>query len=141
TQCTVASIQSPTQLTLTTAATSGTGIAWVAPRGGHDGNLIELYSLSKTTTLTFDQPTYQLSGGSSNVTWNVNIDFTAQSIDSLRQCWLTFAPALTTGVYTPTEWTATFSNWQLTGPTATQQLQIAGPGSVRIEQSDIACTY
>ena len=141
TQYTVASIQSPTQLTLTTSATSGTGIAWVAPRGGHDGNLIELYSLSKTGTLTFDQPTYQLSGGNSNVTWNITIDFTAQMIDSLRQCWLTFAPALTNGAYTASEWTATFSNWQLTGPSATQQLQVAGPGSVRIEQSDPACAY
>ncbi len=140
TRYTVASIQSPTQLTLTTAATSGTGIAWVAPRGGHDGNLIQIYSLSKTGTLNFDQPTYQLSGGSSNVTWNITIDFTSP-IDSLRQCWLTFAPALTTGAYVATEWTATFSNWQLTGPTATQQLQVAGPGSIRIEQSDTACTY
>src|SRR6185437_10323579 len=39
----VASIASPTSLTLETAvpgADGGTGISWVAPRGGHDGNLI-----------------------------------------------------------------------------------------------------
>lgn len=137
---TVASVQSPTQLTLTLPA-SGTGVAWVAPRGGYDGNLIELYSLSKTSTLSFDQTQYQLTGGSSNVTWNCSIDFTALGIDSLRQCWLTFAPALVTGIYSPTPWGATFSNWQLSGPTATQQLQVAGPGSIRIDQSDSACTY
>jgi hypothetical protein len=142
--CTVASVQSPTQLTLTSTApsgSSGTGIVWVAPRGGHDGNLIELYSLSKTTTLSFDQPTYQLSGGSSNVTWNCTLDFTALGIDSLRQCWLTFAPALITGAYTAAEWVATFSNWQLDGPSATQQLLVAGPGSIRIEQDSGACVY
>lgn len=138
---TVASVQSPTQLTLMVAAVSGTGVAWVAPRGGHDGNLIELYSLSKTSTLSFDQAQYQLAGGSSNVTWNCTLDFTALGIDSLRQCWLTFAPALITGTYAATEWAATFSNWQLRGPTDTQKLQVAGPGSIRIEQSDSACRY
>ena len=139
---TVAGVQSPTQLTLASAAAAtGAGVAWVAPRGGHDGNLIQLYSLSKTATLSFDQQQYQLSGGSSNVTWNCAFDFTALGIDSLRQCWLTFAPALGTGAYTASEWVATFSNWQLTGPAATQQLQIAGPGSQRIEQSNSACAY
>ena len=141
---TVASVLSPTSLTLTTAvppASGGTGIAWVAPRGGHDGNLIELYSLAKTSTLIFDQATYQLAGGSSSVTWNCTIDFTALGIDSLRQCWLTFAPALVTGAYPATEWAAVFSNWHLTGPTVTQQLLVAGPGSIRIEQDDNACTY
>jgi hypothetical protein len=140
----VASVLSPTCLTLMTAvpsASDGTGIAWVAPRGGHDGNLIELYTLSKTGTLAFDSPTYQLAGGSSSVTWNCTLDFTALGIDSLRQCWLTFAPALITGPYTATEWTAVFSGWELTGPAATQQLLVAGPGSTRIEQDDSACTY
>jgi hypothetical protein len=140
---TVASVQSPVNLTLTSAvpSVSSGNVAWVAPRGGHDGNLIGLYSLSKTATLLFDAPTYQLSGGSSRVTWNCTLDFTALGIDSLRQCWLTFAPALETGAYTAAEWVATFSSWQLSGPTATQQLLVAGPGSVRIEQSDIACSY
>ncbi len=138
---TVAAVLSPTQLTLAVAATSGTGVAWVAPRGGYDGNLIELYSLSKTSTLSFDQPQYQLAGGSSDVTWNCTVDFTALGIDRLRQCWLTFAPALVTGTYAAREWDATFSNWALTGSSSVQQLQVAGPGSIRIEQSDTACRY
>ena len=141
---TVATVLSPLSLTLTSAVPSGSwggGIAWVAPRGGYDGNLIELYSLSKTPTLTFDSPQYQFSGGSSAVTWNCTLDFTALGIDSLRQCWLTFAPSLVSGPYTATEWVATFSNWQLTGPAATQQLTVPGPGSIRIEQSDSACRY
>jgi hypothetical protein len=141
TACTVASVASPTQLTLTTTAPSGSNIPWVAPRGGHDGNLIELYSLAETGTLAFDQPHYQMSGGSSNVTWNCSFDFTALGIDSLRQCWLTFAPALVTGAWSAAEWAATFSNWTLTGPSATQELMVAGPGSIRIDQSQINCAY
>ena len=140
----VDTVLSPTSLTLTAAvppADGGIGIAWVAPRGGHDGNLIELNSLAKTSTLAFDAATYQLAGGGSEVTWNCTIDFTALGIDHLRQCWLTFAPALATGAYTATEWTAIFSNWQLSGPGATQQLLVAGPESVRIEQDDSACSY
>ena len=136
---TVASVASPTALTLSTSAGTGTNVPWVAPRGGRDSNLIELYSLSKTATLLFDAGQYAMSGGSSNVTWTCTLDFTALGIDSLRQCWLTFAPSLVTGAYSATEWSAVFSNWALAGSSATKKLQVAGPGSVRIEQSDIAC--
>ena len=61
----------------------------------------------------------------------------------LRQCWLTFAPSLANGAaYTASEWHATFSNWQLTDPTdSVPALQVAGPGSVRIEENDAACTF
>jgi hypothetical protein len=141
TEYTVASVESPTRLTLTSAATSGTGTAWVAPRGGYDGNLIELYSLASTSTLRLDLDRFGLSGGSSEVTWSCGVEFSALGIDRLRQCWLTFAPALVTGPYIPVEWTATFSNWQLSGDEATKALFVAGPGSVRIAQDDTACTY
>ncbi len=137
---TVASVQSPAQLTLTANGPQASGIAYVAPRGGRDGNLIQLYALSKTATLVTDLPLYSLAGGSSAVTWNINIDFTALGISSLRQCWLTFAPSLANGAaYTATEWQAVFSNWTLTGDPGVMQLQVAGPGSVRIEESDAAC--
>jgi len=139
---TVASIQSPTQLTLTSAAPQASGVPYVAPRGGRDGNMIQMYALSQTATLTTDQPRYQFAGGSSAVTWNVSIDFTALKIDSLRQCWLTFAPSLAYGAaYTAAEWQAVFSNWTLSGDEDLKKLQIAGPGSVRIEENDQACKY
>ena len=94
--------------------------------------------------LSFDQAQIQLTGGSSAVTWNCSIDFTALGIDSIRQCWLTFAPSLANGAaYAPSEWQATFSNWQLTqaGGALSAPLQIAGPGSVRIEEDSPACTF
>ena len=140
TQYSVASMNSPTQLTLTAPGPTGT-FAWSAPRGGYDGNFVQLYALATTGTLAFDAPTYTLTGGSSEVSWRCALDFSALGIDQLRQCWLTFAPALTIGPYAATEWNAVFSNWTLSGPDATKALMVAGPGSVRVEQSESACVY
>ena len=137
----VASVQSPTQLTLTTAAGTQSGAQYVAPRGGRDGNLLQLYTLTKDSTLAFDQAQLQLSGGSSAVTWNCAVDFAALNVTQIRQAWLTFAPSLTLAPYTATEWQAVFSNWTLAGPAATQALSVAGPGSVRLEENDQACVY
>jgi hypothetical protein len=135
----VASVQSPILLTLTSAAAAGG--SYLAPRGGRDGNMIQLYTLaSSPTTTSFDSALYQLTGGSSAVAWNISLDFTALGIDSIRQCWLTFAPSLTDGAaYTANEWLATFSNWQVNGTDTA--LQVAGPGSVRIEETDSACSF
>ncbi len=155
TVCTVASVQDATHLTLNAAPAlaTQTGAAYVAPRGGRDGNLIQLYTLNKTGTLTFDQAQVQLSGGNSHVTWNCSLDFSAIGValqaqlksttdfTQIRQAWLTFAPSLTNGAYSSTEWQAAFSNWTLSGPAVTQQLQVAGAGSVRIEEDDTACVY
>ncbi len=141
---TVAGVQSALSLTLTAAAPDGAWVLasqYVAPRGGRDGNLIELYTTWQTSTLTFDRSQIQLAGGSSSVTWNVSLNFSTLGIDQVRQLWLTFAPSLVTGAYTSTEWQAVFSNWQLSGPTATQALSVAGPGSIRIEEDDTACVY
>jgi hypothetical protein len=123
------------------ATAAGAQIAIATATGGRDGNLIQLYSTNGTPTLTLDQAQIPLTGGSSTATWTCTLDFTALGIDQLRQCWLTFAPSLTNGPYIATEWQATFSNWQLTGPAATQALSVAGPGSVRIEETNGLCTF
>jgi len=138
---TVASVQSPTSLTLTARAQTLSGVQYAAPRGGRDGNLIQIYTVAKTGSLTFDRSEFQLSGGSSAVTWNVSVDFSALNVSQIRQMWLTFAPSLTLSAYRATEWQAVFSNWALSGPAATQALSVAGPGSVRIQEDDRACTY
>ena len=139
---TVATVNSPTGLTLTTPAPAATGIAYSAPRGGRDGNQITIFARAKTATLLADNPSIQLSGGNSDVTWRCSLDFTALKIDQIRQCWFTFAPSLTNGTaYTATEWQAVFSNWTLTGDENKRKLQVAGPGSVRIEENDAICAY
>ena len=139
---TVASVQSPTALTLTASAGTQLAAGYVADRGGVDGNMIQLYALNKTATLSTTSPTLQLAGGNSDVTWRCTLDFTALGIDQLRQCWLTFAPALANSqAYTATEWQATFTNWTLTDPQSVTKLSVAGPNSVRVEESSTACTY
>ena len=140
-QYTVASVDSPTSLTLTTSGGTLSGIQYSAPRGGRDGNLIQLYTTSKASTLGFDLERAQLSGGRSDVTWHCGIDFSTLGIDALRQCWMTFAPSLVVGSYPATEWTAVFSNWALSGDESKRALKVAGRGSVRIEESDPACTF
>ncbi len=143
----IAAVNSPTQLTLTaTPPEDLTGAWFLAPRGGRDGNLFTLYSLASTPgqstpNLAAVPPSLALSGGDSSCTWNISIDFTALAIDQLRQCWLTFAPSLANGAaYTPTDWIATFTNWTVAGG-ANQFLQIAGPGSVRVEENSSWCSY
>jgi hypothetical protein len=138
----VASVDSPTQVTLTTAATNQTGANYLAPRGGYDGNMVTILASSKTGTLTTAEPSIKLQNGSSDATWQVTIDFTALGIDQLRQAWLTFAPALTDSApYADTEWSATFSNWSVSDPQGKRPLKIAGPGSVRVGNADSAVKY
>ncbi len=139
---TIASVPSPTRLTLTAAATNAANAQYVADRGGVDGNLITMYSLSKTTHLSCLEQSVALSGGNSAVTWQCSLDFTALGLSQLRQCWLTFAPPLANGkAFAGNEWSAAYSNWTLTGPETTKALQVAGPNSVRVEDDDTACVY
>jgi len=139
---TVASVDSPTGITLTAPATNQNGANYLAPRGGYDGNMIAVPALAKTATLTTAEPSVTLSGGSSDATWRVSIDFTALGIDQLRQAWLTFAPALSyAAAYADTEWSAAFSNWNVSDPRGHRPLKIAGPGSVRVGNADSAAKY
>ncbi|MDQ6705235.1 MAG: hypothetical protein M3Z85_04610, partial [Acidobacteriota bacterium] len=142
TEYTIASVDGPRAITLTASAGTQTNVSYLAERGGVDGNMIEMYSLNKTDTLKCTQGNVRFSGGSSDATWRCSVDFATRGIDQLRQCWLTFAPPLANGAaFVDTEWHAEFTNWALTGPEATRALQVAGPGSTRIEETDSACTY
>ncbi|MBV8810281.1 MAG: hypothetical protein JO033_16555, partial [Acidobacteriaceae bacterium] len=142
---TVAAVSSPTSLTLTTPATSGTNIPYVAECGGSDGNDLVVYMVVRpgNINLTVNNPVLQLTGrNSENVIWDISLDFSALGIDQIRQAWLTFAPALPAGTpYTDTEWTATFTNWSVTDPNNKRPLQIAGPGSLRVGNDQSSCTY
>jgi hypothetical protein len=142
---TVASINSPTSLTLTSAAAASGTFPYLAEYGGSDGNGVAVYMVVRpgNVTLQVNNPELQMSGGNSdNVVWNVSLDFSALGIDQIRQAWLTFAPKLpVSGGYNDTEWTATFSNWTVTDPHNVRTLQIAGPGSVRAGNGDASCSY
>ncbi len=139
---TVASVESVSAVSLTTSAGVQTSAPYTADRGGADGNMIRLYALHKTESLKTVEDAILLEGGNSEVTWHCQLDFTALGIDHLRQCWLTFAPALANGTpYTDTEWLARFTNWSTADPNHVSILSVAGPNSVRVEDSSGACKY
>ncbi|MCS6954187.1 MAG: hypothetical protein RMK57_06025 [Bryobacterales bacterium] len=124
------------------AHASGNVLQITAARPGVDGNMITVYAVAKNDRLRTRQPHVKLSGGSSDATWRITLNFDALGIPQIRQMWLTFAPALADGAaFTDTEWEATFTNWSVTGPESVRALQVAGPGSVRIEENDSWCTY
>ncbi len=139
---TIAAVSSPTSLTLATSAGNQTDKGYVADRGGADGNMIELYALAASSSLTTAESAVRLSGGNSQVTWTCTIDFSAHNITSLRQCWFTYAAALAnSSAFADIEWSATYSNWQYTGPDSATKLFVAGPGSVRLEEGSSGLTY
>ena len=56
--------------------------------------------------------------------------------------WLTLAPPLAAGeAFTDTEWQAVFTNWGVAGEEAVKMLQVAGPGSIRLDEDNRACVY
>ena len=62
------------------------------PRGGRDGNLIQLYSTSKTATLTLDQTSIQLLRRQFGRHMELQHRFHRARNRQLRQCWLTLRP-------------------------------------------------
>jgi len=141
----IASVISPTSLTLTTSVSGAlSAVPYLAEFGGLDGNGLTVYMVVRTPNyLQVDKSVLTLSGGNSdNVVWNVSLDFTALGIDQVRQAWFTFAPQLNAaGVYTDTEWTASFTNWSTSDPNGIGTLQVANADSIRIGNADSGCTY
>ena len=123
------------------ASATGNVITVQCAQPGEDGNSITMYSVFKNTNLSTTENWVRFENGSSQATWRVTFDFSALGISSVRQIWLTFAPRLSVGqAFQPSEWQADFSNWTVSGPEDRKRLQVAGPGSVRIEDDDSRCT-
>lgn len=124
------------------AERSGSTLRLIAQTPGEDGNMLSMYALAKNSRLRTTSETAQFTGGSSDAIWRVTLPFSQLGIPDIRMMWLTFSPALANGAaYTSTEWEATFTNWRVTGPDAVRSLQVAGPGSMRIEEDDSWCKY
>lgn len=126
------------------AVANGANITVSSAKAGADGNFITLYTETySANTLSISPAVAPLTGGSSAATWRVSIDFSAVGLARVRQLWLTFAPSLAIGAaYETTEWTAVFSNWQLTSNgtgTGVTTLQVVGLNSVRVEETDNWC--
>ncbi len=127
------------------ATADGTKLTITTKRGGYDANFIRLLAVNKTGTLKTSQPLLQLGGGDSTATLRVNYDFSAnlgEQARQIRKMWLTFAPRLADARnFVSEEWHASFDNWTVTGPDAVRQLQVPGPRSFWISNTDGACLF
>lgn len=117
-----------------------------AARAGVDGNAIRIYAISKNSRLIAQAGAggslLALTGGTSEATWRISLNFSSIGLPQVRQMWLTFAPPLVIGgQLQPIEWLANFTNWTFAGPEASRMLQVAALGSVRVEEDDSWCSY
>jgi hypothetical protein len=138
-----------------TATASGAAILITTVANSPSGNLAHVYCESQASDVTFDPATAEFSGAPTDRTLHVTVDFTELTgnnlttgatfsgpQESIRQIWMTFAPRLPDGsAFVDVEWSATFSNWTVTDPDNVRPLQVAGPNSVRMEETDWACVY
>jgi hypothetical protein len=124
------------------ASVSGTTITVSTTTGGYDANFVTMYAESKTSTLTASPLVASFTGGTSESTLRVTLDFSALGVTSIRKMWLTLAPRLAYGEdYAGAEWSAVFANWTVSGPDEVKYLKVAGPLSTRIEAVDARVDY
>jgi hypothetical protein len=122
------------------AQANGSELVLTARTPGEDGNMLTVYTVSKNDRLRTDVDAVPFTGGSSDVTWRIRLNFDELGIPQVRLMWLTFAPKLKNGAaFESLEWEASFSNWNVTGPDAKRELRVAGLDSVRIEETDSWC--
>ena len=142
TATTVAAVASPTSLTVASDLGAQSSMAYTAARGGVSGNFLRLPVLaSAPSRLALSADPITFAGGSSDATWHISLDFDALGFSAIRQAWFTFAPPLTLGAALPrTEWSATFTNWTLSG--GNTALKVADPlQSCVVEHHSIDATY
>ncbi len=120
-----------------TDAETGKACVTITAEPGSDANSVRFYELHATETLYFTPGHAALTGGVSNdVPWHVTLDFDALGWTDLQKVWLTFAPVLeNAAAYVPSEWSVAVTNWTVTDLSGARALKVAGPGSVRIEES------
>lgn len=123
------------------AQATGDTLRIIADRPGEDGNSLAMYAVWKNENLRADKDAVAFTGGSSDATWRLTLNFTALGIPKIRLMWLTFSPKLALGAFEDLPWEATFTNWTVSGPESTKYLSVASPGSVRVEEDDSWCSY
>ena len=109
---------------------------------GQDGNFLTLQAVAKNSRLKTSAKLASFGGGVSDAVWRITLDFSSLGLQNVRQMWLTFAPPLAVAApLESTEWEATFTNWSVTGPEEARRLSVAGPLSVRVEETDRWCQF
>ena len=157
----VAQINTATSsVTPLTAKSSGAVLTITCTQPGRDGNSIQLTTMYKAAGSTKIYPTgtvspssgltAKLTGGTDPTSQHYRLNFTALGIPMVRQIWLTLAPQLTYNsgatnstlvAFTPTNYSAVFTNWTVLDPLDNTPLYVAGPGSVVVGSQDEWATY
>ncbi|MFN7920752.1 MAG: hypothetical protein U0Q16_11680 [Bryobacteraceae bacterium] len=115
---------------------------------GLEGNMLGVYGFSSDArTEVWSPSSAQFSGGQSPTKWRVTIDFSnLTAIDTrhvpaqhIRKMRWTYAAALQPGQYERSEFQVAISNWTVTG--SNRRYQVAGKGSVRVEDDDSTVQY
>ncbi|MBI4904158.1 MAG: hypothetical protein HY820_11015 [Acidobacteria bacterium] len=109
--------------------------------GGHNSNRLGVYGfVSDARTETWTPQAQAFTGGTSPTKWRVTIPFgnlldiegNTVPTGSVRKLRWTYAADWQAGEYVRSEFSVTVSNWTVTG--SGRAYQVAGPGSVRVEE-------
>ena len=120
---TITAVNSATELTVETELGSSASTAYLADRGGIDGNFVSIYTTNSSVRMGTLPPGlgFGLSGGANSAVWRVTLDFDQLvaegelSSTQIRQAFFTYAPPITEGSLSRTTWSATYINWTVTG--------------------------
>jgi hypothetical protein len=130
------------------ATSSGTTIhAYMADSTtGANGNRFALYSFA-TGSATWDSPAQTFSHGTSPTQWRVTIDFSSLTdqagaaipTNKVRKLRWTYSADVQAGAFGRSEFAVAVSNWTVSG--TGRDYSVAGPGSLRFEDSDSRMVY
>lgn len=128
-------------LTETTIKLTYNGVGGSLLGKGLNGNRIGVYgSVHGVGTESWAPASGLFAGGITPgmSTWHVALDFsTMLGQTEVRRMWLTFAPPIPIGAaFAGGEFSIAVTNWVVTDASGRRLLQVAGPGSVRLEDSD-----
>jgi hypothetical protein len=113
---------------------------------GANGNTFGVYSYA-TGAETWDAPQKTFANGTSPTQWQVTLNFSsltdrdgnAVPTNNIRKMRWTYAADLQTGAFERSEFQVAISDWTVTG--TNQSYSVAGPGSLRVEDDNVAFAY
>ena len=114
---------------------------------GANGNRLGVYTYVQGTTESWDAPYRLLAGGMSPNKWHTSLVFAtltdpkrgAVPVTAIRKMRWTYAAEFQMAAFSRSEFSATVSNWTVTGTGSAYS--VAGPGSRRIEDSSAQLLY
>jgi hypothetical protein len=134
-----AGVNAGTATTGMSALASGSAVTLTyKAAAGANGNRVGAYgNVNGAATETWTPVSQLLTGGTSPSKWSFSFAFSSAPFTSsqIAQIWITFAPAMQTGDFARTEFSAVVTNWSVADPNGVRALKVAGYGSARIEEA------